>query len=50
MKLVLAHICYRLGDWWSLTFLRLGWGYRIYSCLMEWSLHLDPENKIWKEV
>ena len=50
MKLAVALLCYRLGDLWSRTFLRLGWGYRIYSRLMEWSLRFDPENKIWKEV
>jgi len=50
MKLALSFLCYHLGDLVSRTFLRIGIGYRVYNRLMGWSVALDPENRIWKEV
>jgi hypothetical protein len=51
MKLVLAHICYLLGDfvsrllyWDSLAFL-----YPVYNKLMLWSSDLDTNGVIWKK-
>lgn len=48
MRLVLAWICYWLGDFISLTGLRMGIGYRLYNRLMRWSSELDDKEVIWK--
>lgn len=44
-------LCYHLGDIWSKThlFQWYGYGYGAYTTLMEWSLKLDDEGKIWKK-
>ena len=50
MRLALSWLCYHLGNLWSLTFLQLGLGYRVYNRLMLWSSNLDTQEKIWKNV
>lgn len=52
MKIILSYICYFMGDLISRTIMLWGdgHGYRVYSALMMWSMHLDKQAKIWKHV
>ena len=50
MKLALSWVLYWLGDVISRTILRLGIGYGLYKTLMLWSVELDDEFDVWKEV
>lgn len=50
MKLILAHICYFLGDIISkLLYLDILVDviYPVYNKLMQWSAELDTNNVIW---
>jgi len=53
MKLIIAHICYFLGD--NISKL-LDWDifvsviYPVYNTLMCWSIELDTNNVIWNET
>ena len=50
MKLILAHICYFLGDMISkLLYLDILVDviYPVYNKLMQWSAELDTNNVIW---
>jgi len=50
MKLILAHICYFLGDIISkLLYLDILVDviYPVYNKLMQWSAQLDTNNVIW---
>ena len=46
----LAWTLYWIGDLVSRTFMRFGWGYKIYNKVMLWSVDLDKDKKIWKSV
>jgi len=50
MKLALSWICYHIGDFISITFMRFGWGYSTYNRLMVWSSNLDKDGVIWKDA
>jgi hypothetical protein len=50
MKYLLSLLCYAVGDLWSLTLLRLGIGYSVYSKLMQWSSDLDRNEKVWRHI
>ena len=52
MRLLLSYLCYYLGDIISRTTMvwGKGFGYPTYSKLMNLSLTLDKEGKIWKYV
>ena len=52
MKFLLSYIFYIIGDFISKTIMQWfnGSGYSIYSALMNWSVYLDEEDKIWKPV
>jgi hypothetical protein len=30
--------------------MRFGWGYSIYSKVMNWSLQFDKDESVWKKV
>lgn len=53
MKLIIAHICYFLGD--NISKL-LDWDifvsviYPVYNTLMCWSIELDTNNVIWNKT
>jgi hypothetical protein len=50
MKLILAHICYFLGDNISKLLdwdILVGVIYPVYNKLMHWSAVLDTNNVIW---
>ena len=49
-RLLVSHLLFWIGDLWSKTFLfqTYGYGYGVYTTLMEWSLKLDDKGKIWK--
>ena len=51
-RIILAHICYTLGDWISYPMVDRDWGwlYPIYNKLMTWSGDLDNEGVIWKDT
>ncbi len=48
----LSYILYIIGDIISRTTMRFGYGigYSVYSKVMNWSVNLDNEHKIWKPV
>jgi len=49
-RIILAHICYKLGDWISypiFNYAGLSWLYPVYSKLMAWSCDLDNEDAVW---
>jgi len=48
MKLAIAWICYRIGDFISITIMRYGYGYSLYNKLMLLSSDLDDKGVIWK--
>jgi len=48
MKLMLAWLCYQLGDIISITLMRFGIGYSLYNKLMLFSGKLDDKGVIWK--
>ena len=50
MKQALSWILYYLGDMISRTILRYGYGYGLYKTLMLWSVDLDDNFDVWKEV
>jgi hypothetical protein len=52
MRYILSYILYIIGDIISRTTMRFGYGvgYSVYSKVMNWSLNLDNEHKIWKPV
>jgi len=50
MKLALSWICYYIGDFISITFMRWGLGYPAYNRLMTWSSDLDENRVLWKDV
>lgn len=52
MKYCLSLILYHLGDIISRTTMQWfnGFGYFIYQKVMNWSVNLDNEHKIWKPV
>lgn len=51
-RIILAHICYTLGDWISYPMIDRDWGwlYPIYAKLMNWSSELDNEDAIWVTI
>ena len=51
-RIILAHICYTLGDWISYPMMMRhgGWLYPLYAKLMNWSSDLDDQDVIWKPV
>lgn len=52
MKFLLSYMLYIIGDIISNTTMRVGYGlgYSIYQKVMNWSVNLDTEHKIWKPV
>lgn len=52
MKLIFSYIFYFIGDIISRTTMRLGdgYGYSVYSKVMNLSVNLDVKNKVWKKV
>jgi hypothetical protein len=52
MKIILSYILYFIGDIISRTTMQWlnGFGYSIYSKVMNWSVELDNQHKIWKPV
>jgi len=52
MKLMISYACYVMGDVMSRTCMCWGdgCGYAWYNRLMLWSVHLDTQGKIWKQV
>jgi hypothetical protein len=46
----LAWTFYWIGDLISRTFMRFGWGYSIYSKVMNWSFEFDKDESVWKKV
>lgn len=46
----IAWTFYWIGDLISRTFMRFGWGYSIYSKVMNWSLEFDKDESVWKKV
>lgn len=50
-RIILAHICFTLGDWVSRPMQDFDWGwlYPIYRKLMIWSFDLDDEEVIWRQ-
>lgn len=52
MRFLLAYLLYYIGDLISRTTMRWGngFGYTLYSSVMNLSVNLDSEHKIWKPV
>jgi hypothetical protein len=52
MRYILSYALYIIGDIISMTIMNWGdgYGYKIYSKVMLWSVDLDKECKIWKRV
>jgi len=52
MRHLLSYVLYIIGDLISITIMNWGdgYGYKIYSKVMLWSVDLDKECKIWKRV
>jgi hypothetical protein len=52
MRYILSYILYIVGDIISRTtmFWGDGYGFKIYNKVMLWSVDLDKECKIWKQV
>jgi hypothetical protein len=52
MKYLLSLSLYHIGDIISRTTMQWfnGFGYFVYSKLMNWSVDLDENDKIWKRV
>lgn len=52
MRFILSYILYIVGDIISKTTMQWfnGIGYNIYSKIMNLSVNLDTEHKIWKPV
>jgi hypothetical protein len=52
MRYILSYVLYIIGDIISMTIMNWGdgYGYKIYSKVMLWSVDLDKECKIWKRV
>lgn len=52
MKYLLSLTFYYIGDIISRTTMQWfnGFGYSVYSKLMNWSVNLDENDKIWKPV
>lgn len=52
MRYVLSYILYSIGDIISKTIMNYGdgYGFKIYNQVMLWSVELDRECKIWKQV
>lgn len=52
MKFLLSYLFYIIGDLISRTTMKIGYGfgYSIYQKVMNWSVNLDVEHKIWKPV
>jgi hypothetical protein len=52
MKYMLSYMLYLIGDIISRTTMRWGHGigYSLYSKVMNWSVSLDVEHKIWRPV
>ena len=52
MKFILSYLFYIIGDLISQTTMKIGYGfgYSIYQKVMNWSVNLDVEHKIWKPV
>lgn len=52
MKYLLSLTLYYVGDIISRTTMQWfnGFGYSIYSKLMNWSVDLDENDKVWKPV
>lgn len=52
MRFLFSYFLYFIGDIISRTTMRIGYGfgYSIYSKVMNWSVTLDTEHKIWKPV
>lgn len=52
MRYILSYILYIIGDTISRTTMRWGngIGYSLYSKVMNWSVNLDIEHKIWRPV
>ena len=46
----LAWTFYWIGDLISRTIMRFGYGYSIYSKVMNWSFSLDKDESVWKKV
>ena len=52
MKYFLSLVLYYMGDIISRTTMQWfnGFGYSIYSKVMNWSVNLDENDRIWKPV
>ena len=52
MKFILSYLLYFIGDILSRTTMRIGYGigYSVYQKVMNLSVDLDVEQKIWKPV
>jgi hypothetical protein len=52
MRYILSYILYIIGDTISRTTMRCGYGfgYSLYTKVMNWSVNLDTEHKIWRPV
>lgn len=52
MKYIFSLIFYYIGDIISRTTMQIfnGFGYGVYSSVMNLSVSLDEKNKIWKKV
>jgi len=52
MRYILSYALYIIGDIISMTIMNWGdgYGYKIYSKVMLWSVDLDKEGRIWKPV
>ena len=52
MRYIFSYALYIIGDIISMTIMNWGdgYGYKIYSKVMLWSVNLDKECRIWKPV
>jgi hypothetical protein len=52
MRFLLSYLLYLIGDIISRTTMRFGngYGYKYYNKIMLWSVNLDKDKLIWKDV